>query len=82
MKRHPFDPLSFAGGVIFLLIAGTVAFSPDIDLRAESWLIPTSVLVLGIGILTATVRTMARPATDDGSGTNDGRRTTDDGTEI
>lgn len=56
MKRHSFDPISFAAGVVFLMIAGTFAFSPDLDFRLEAWLIPVSFLVLGIGILVASLR--------------------------
>jgi hypothetical protein len=56
MKRHSFDPISFAAGVVFLMIAGTFAFSPDLDFRLDAWLIPVSFLVLGIGILVASLR--------------------------
>ena len=56
MKRHPFDPISFAAGIVFLLIAGTVAFGSRTNLSIEDWLIPASILVLGIGILAASLR--------------------------
>ncbi len=62
MKRHSFDPISLAAGIIFLLIAGTFAFSSDIDLRTEAWLLPASFLILGIGLLASTVRMAMKPA--------------------
>jgi hypothetical protein len=67
MKRHSFDPISFAAGFIFLLIAGAFAFSTDVDLRLDAWLIPASVLVLGIGLLVASVRSVKRPTTVEGT---------------
>ena len=56
MKRHPFDAISFAAGAVFLLIAGTVTFGSNTDLNIDGWLIPASILVLGIGILVASLR--------------------------
>ena len=67
MKRHPFDAISFAAGLVFVLTAVTLAFSADIDLKIGAWLLPTSVLILGIGILAATVRSTNKPTTDDPS---------------
>lgn len=65
MKRHPFDAISFAAGAVFLLIAGTFAFSSNVDLRMGAWLLPASVLILGIGLLAATVRSGRKPTTDE-----------------
>lgn len=56
MKKHPFDPLSFAGGVVFLLIAGTAALGSDFDVTVEVWVLPSALLILGAGILAASVR--------------------------
>lgn len=72
MKRHSFDPISFTAGVIFLLIAGTFASSTDFDLRIDAWLLPASVLVLGIGLLVAPVRSVKRPTTVEGTVPDDG----------
>jgi hypothetical protein len=66
MKRHSFDPISFAAGFIFLLIAGAFAFSTDVDLRLDAWLIPVSLLVLGIGVVAASLRGFNR--TDEAQG--------------
>ena len=72
MKRHPFDAISFVAGVVFLLIAGTFAFSSNVDLRMGAWLLPASVLVLGIGLLVASVRSAKRSTTVEGTVPDDG----------
>ena len=56
MKRHPFDPLSMAAGVVFLLLAVTAAGSGRFNYSIDEWVFPAALLVLGIGILSATLR--------------------------
>ncbi len=60
MKRHPFDIISFAAGIAFLLLAAMVALGSDPDFGFDAWLIPVAFLVLGIGILAASVRGLRR----------------------
>jgi len=56
MKKHAFDPLSFVFGIIFLMIAVASLFTTDLDYRLSDWVLPASVLVLGIGLLAASFR--------------------------
>jgi len=56
MKKHAFDPLSFVFGIIFLTIAAASLFTTDLDYRLSDWVLPASVLVLGIGLLAASFR--------------------------
>ena len=63
MKRHGFDVISFASGLIFVLIAGALALGSNFDLNLNSWLLPASILVLGIGLLASTMRGIRKPAT-------------------
>lgn len=56
MKRHPFDPVSFVFGVIFVAMAAAAAFSDEIDWDLAPWLIPAAVLMLGIGLLASALR--------------------------
>ncbi len=65
MKKHTFDPLSFIAGAIFLVIAAGSIFSTDIDYRLSEWVLPASVMVLGVGLLAASFRGMRKG--DDGS---------------
>ncbi len=57
MKRHPFDPVSFVFGLIFVLMAGAAAVNDEIDWDLAPWLIPAAVLMLGIGLLASALRT-------------------------
>ena len=56
MKRHPFDPVSFVFGLIFVLMAGAAAVNDEIDWDLAPWLIPAAVLMLGIGLLASAIR--------------------------
>lgn len=56
MKKHTFDPLSFTFGVIFLMIAVASLITTDLDYRLSDWVLPASVLVLGVGLLAASLR--------------------------
>jgi hypothetical protein len=59
MKRHPADFVSFVFGIVFV---GTVGVASAIAIggwetsTAGAWLIPTAVILLGVGILVATLR--------------------------
>ena len=80
MKKHTFDPLSFIAGAILLVIAGGSLVNTNLDYRLEEWVLPASVLVLGIGLLAASIRGLT--ARDNGPQTTDNRQqTTDDGTD-
>ncbi|MCB1245713.1 MAG: hypothetical protein KDB69_00430 [Acidimicrobiia bacterium] len=66
MNHHPFDAISFTFGVVFLLIAAVVGLGGGSDLSLRSWLLPASVLVLGTGLLVASLRGLTR-RTDSGA---------------
>jgi hypothetical protein len=64
MKKHTFDPLSFIAGALFLIIATTSVFTADLDYQLSEWVFPASVLVLGVGLLAASLRGMGQKTTD------------------
>lgn len=52
MKRHPFDPLSFAFGIAFVLLAGALSFEGlDLDMPVLRWVGAGVLLLLGIVML-------------------------------
>ena len=65
MKKHAFDPLSFVFGIIFLMIAAGSLFTTDLDYRLSDWVLPASVLVLGVGLLAASFRGVKSKAPED-----------------
>ena len=69
MKKHTFDPLSFVAGVIFLMISAAAVLKTDLDYELSGWILPASVLVLGVGLLAASLRGMR--SDDDGSRTTE-----------
>ena len=64
MKRHPADFVSFVFGIVFV---GTVGVASAIAIggwdafTAGAWLIPSAVILLGLGILVATLRGTRQP---------------------
>lgn len=56
MKRHVFDPISLAAGSVFLLLAVGAGGSGRFNYRLDEWVLPASVLVLGVGFLAVAVR--------------------------
>ena len=85
MKKHAFDPLSFFAGSIFLMIAVASVIDTDVDIRLSEWLLPASALVLGVGLLVASLRGVRRGK--DGTELEaeveeDGTRITEDGSEL
>ena len=83
MKKHTFDPLSFFAGSIFLMIAVASVIDTDVDIRLSEWLLPASALVLGVGLLVASLRGVRRSTNgSDSAPDDDGSRTTDDGPEM
>jgi hypothetical protein len=58
MKKHTFDPLSFVAGAIFLMISAAAVLNTDLDYELSGWVLPASVLVLGVGLLAASLRGM------------------------
>ena len=77
MKKHNFDPLSFIAGAILLAIAGGSLVTTDLNFQLSDWVLPASVLVLGIGLLAASLRGLR--AKDNGPQTTDDRQQTTDG---
>ncbi|HSJ70563.1 MAG TPA: hypothetical protein VLA29_02830 [Acidimicrobiia bacterium] len=60
MKRHAFDPISFVFGIILMAMAAGAVWNDQIDWNIGVWILPTAVLVLGIGLLTSTIRNTTR----------------------
>lgn len=60
MERHAFDPVSFVFGIIFVAMAAGAVWNDQIDWNIGVWILPTAVLVLGIGLLASTVRDSTR----------------------
>ena len=59
MKRHPADFVSFVFGIVFVGtvgVASAIAIGGWETFTAGAWLIPTAVILLGAGILVATLR--------------------------
>lgn len=56
MKRHPLDPISLVGGLLFSAL-GIALFAGAIDLTAggSRWLWPAGFIALGLAVL-ATIR--------------------------
>jgi uncharacterized membrane protein YccC len=63
MKRHSFDPISFVFGIILLAMAAGAVWNDQIDWNIGVWILPTAVLVLGIGLLASTIRSTTRSDT-------------------
>ena len=56
MKQHRFDPVSLVFGMVFMLMAGGAVWNDQIDGNVGVWLLPASVLILGIGLLASALR--------------------------
>jgi hypothetical protein len=65
MKRHELDPWSLVFGVAFLFVAGSYLLTHTTDLRLH-WLlvVPAVLIILGVGVLGASVRRMQRSELD------------------
>jgi len=66
MKPHGFDPISLIFGIVLGGIAiATMVGGTSYDL--EAWLLPASVLMLGIGLLAVSLRGVGRAGDDEPS---------------
>ncbi len=69
MSPHPFDPISFVFGALFM-VTGIAALGTWLDIRHldadTSWFLPVALVVLGLGLLSSAVN--RRALGDDGSG--------------
>lgn len=55
MKRHPFDPVAFIFGLIFLAVGIPMAFSDrGLTLFAGRWIAPAVLIVAGVVVLLST----------------------------
>jgi hypothetical protein len=83
MKKHNFDLFSFLAGAIFLMIATASVLNTDLHYELSGWVLPASVLVLGVGLLAASLRGM-RNVEDNGPDSEEDHRpqTTDHGPEL
>lgn len=57
MKKHRFDPFSFVFGLVFVALA-TAAALGGTDFDFEAWVLPASILFLGVGLLLVTIRAL------------------------
>jgi hypothetical protein len=74
MHRHPFDPVAFVFGAIFLLVATLGLLDPDVvrglELRV---LVPGALIAIGGALLLASLgRDGSRAASSDTADANDG----------
>ncbi len=56
MSRHPFDPVSFVFGALFM-ITGMAVLGTWFDVRDadNGWLAPFAIVVLGLGLLSSAI---------------------------
>ena len=66
MKRHPFDPLSFVFGVVFVALAGALSIQGiDFDTWGLRWIGAGALLLFGVLMLiTSKTGTPAEPTED------------------
>jgi hypothetical protein len=61
MKRHPFDPLSFAFGLLFLAVGLPLLFTePGVKDFEGRWILPAFLIVAGVLVLATTRRRMGK----------------------
>ncbi|HEX3706085.1 MAG TPA: hypothetical protein VHV76_05595 [Mycobacteriales bacterium] len=65
MKQHDLDPWSLVFGVAFLFISGSYLLTHTTNVRLH-WLLvlPAALIVIGFGVLGASVRRMQRSEID------------------
>ncbi|MFN2557649.1 MAG: hypothetical protein ABR592_12450 [Nitriliruptorales bacterium] len=51
MHRHPFDPISFVAGAIFLGLGLASLVGVDLDPDKLRWLVPIVLILLGLTLL-------------------------------
>ncbi len=56
MKTHRFDIISFVFGTIFLVFTVSAVWNVDLNFSLAVWVLPAAALILGIGLLVATLR--------------------------
>lgn len=61
MKSHRFDSTSFLFGTVFTTIAVLAAIEGS-ALSLDDWVLPASILFLGIGLLLVTLRGLSQDA--------------------
>ena len=55
MKRHPFDPVAFIFGMIFLAVGIPMAFSDrGLTLFEGRWIAPAVLIIIGVVVLVST----------------------------
>ncbi len=55
MKRHPFDPVAFIFGLIFLAVGVPMAFSDrGLTLFEGRWIAPAVLIIAGVVVLLST----------------------------
>lgn len=55
MKRHPFDPVAFIFGMIFLAVGVPMAFSDrGLTLFEGRWIAPAVLIIAGVVVLLST----------------------------
>lgn len=56
MHRHPFDPVSFIAGVVFVGLGVASLAGADLDPNGLRWLIPVVLMSLGVALLLPLLR--------------------------
>lgn len=65
MTRHPFDPVSFLGGLVLLLVGTVAAFGGLSSVEALGVVGPAILLVLGLALVASTVVGVRTPPQED-----------------
>lgn len=61
MHRHPFDPVSFVVGIVFLALGLASLGGADLGPGTLRWLVPIVLIVLGVALLLPLLRTPRDP---------------------
>ena len=61
MSRHPFDPVSFVAGLVFVAVAVGYLFEAHSNIDVDGrWVLPLALIGLGIGGVMGALSTAAR----------------------
>ncbi len=60
MERHRTDFVALTFSLLFIGVAMLAAFDMSFDWDAQDWVVPAAAMILGIGVLTATLRSIRK----------------------
>jgi branched-subunit amino acid permease len=72
VRTHPFDPVAFVFGVIFVAVAAVgLTDLATITLTDLRWIGPAALVLVGIVLVISAARTADQPRLDDGEAATD-----------